>query len=68
MTAGEIAERFACRWPTTSRHLRVLEAAGLVNVQKAGRERLYRLNQRKLSSVIGNWLSWFKKPGLLRKV
>ncbi|MGH7864768.1 MAG: helix-turn-helix domain-containing protein, partial [Candidatus Binataceae bacterium] len=27
MSAGEIARRFACRWPTVSRHLRVLEHA-----------------------------------------
>ncbi|HMJ12152.1 MAG TPA: metalloregulator ArsR/SmtB family transcription factor, partial [Polyangiaceae bacterium] len=43
MTAGEIAERFACSWPTTTRHLRVLEAAGLVRVEKRGRERVYEL-------------------------
>ena len=30
MTAGEIAERFSCSWPTTSRHLKVLRDAGLV--------------------------------------
>lgn len=39
MTAGEIAERFSCTWPTTSRHLRVLESAGLVRVEKRGRAR-----------------------------
>jgi DNA-binding transcriptional ArsR family regulator len=32
MTAGEIADRFACSWPTTTHHLRILEAAGLVRV------------------------------------
>ena len=30
MLAGEIAERFACAWPTTTRHLRILESAGAV--------------------------------------
>jgi DNA-binding transcriptional ArsR family regulator len=29
-TAGEIAGRFAHKWPTTTRHLRVLEHAGLI--------------------------------------
>ena len=38
MTAGEIAGRFACTWPTTSRHLRILKEAGLVRVEKRGRE------------------------------
>jgi DNA-binding transcriptional ArsR family regulator len=33
MTAGEIAGRFGCSWPTTSRHLKQLEAAGLVAVE-----------------------------------
>jgi DNA-binding transcriptional ArsR family regulator len=59
MTAGEIAERFACRWPTTSRHLRVLEAAGLVSVETQGRERLYRLERERLLAVTGEWLRWF---------
>ncbi len=42
-TAGEIAQRFACTWPTTTRHLKVLIDAGLVRVEKRGRERWYEL-------------------------
>ena len=60
MTAGAIADRFACSWPTTTRHLRVLEAAGLVTVQKRGRERVYRLERERLRSIVGDWLSWFQ--------
>jgi DNA-binding transcriptional ArsR family regulator len=59
MTAGEIADRFACTWPTTSRHLRVLESSGLVSVEKRGRERVYRLEREKVRSVVGEWLRWF---------
>lgn len=59
MTAGEIAERLACRWPTTSRHLGVLERAGLVSVEAQGRERLYRLERERLLAVTGEWLRWF---------
>lgn len=59
MTAGEIAERFACSWPTTTRHLRVLEAAGLVNVEKRGRERIYRLEQERLRRITAKWLQPF---------
>jgi DNA-binding transcriptional ArsR family regulator len=44
MTAGEIASRFDCTWPTTSRHLKQLEAAGLVRVEPRGRERVYTLD------------------------
>jgi DNA-binding transcriptional ArsR family regulator len=59
MTAGEIATRFGCSWPTTSRHLRVLEAAGLVRVAKRGRERVYRLERHRLIGVAGGWLRSF---------
>ncbi len=60
MTAGEIAQRFSCRWPTTTRHLRVLERAGLVLVKKDGRSRIYSVNAKLLDSVVGGWLRWFK--------
>ncbi len=59
MTAGEVASRFSCSWPTTTRHLKRLEEAGLVRVEKSGRERLYRLDARRLRSVVGDWLGWF---------
>jgi len=60
MTAGELARRFSCSWPTTTRHLRVLEGAGLVRVIKQGRERIYRLEARRLGSVVGRWLAHFE--------
>jgi DNA-binding transcriptional ArsR family regulator len=44
MTAGEIADRFKHAWPTTTRHLRVLEAAGLVTSTRRGRQRDYHLH------------------------
>jgi DNA-binding transcriptional ArsR family regulator len=58
MTAGEIADRFACAWPTTSRHLRKLQASGLVTVARSGREWIYRLNRKRLA-VVTEWLDWF---------
>ena len=67
MTAGEIAGRFSCTWPTTSRHLRKLETAGLVEVERAGREWMYRLNRRRLG-VAGEWLAWFDAPPAGAKV
>jgi DNA-binding transcriptional ArsR family regulator len=42
MTSGEIAEQFSTAWSTTTRHLAVLREAGLVSVEKRGRERIYR--------------------------
>ena len=63
MTAGEIAGRFSCSWPTTTRHLGVLEAAGLVRVSKQGRERIYELDDERLRGVVGDWLEWFAPEG-----
>ena len=59
MTAGEIAGRFSCKWPTTTRHLRRLEEAGLVNVEKEGREWIYSLCEDRLLSVAVNWFDPF---------
>ena len=62
MSAGEIAERFGCTWPTTSRHLAVLREAGLVTVEPRGRERDYVLATDRLKFIVGGWLGWFE-PG-----
>jgi DNA-binding transcriptional ArsR family regulator len=58
MLAGEIAGRFAHAWPTTTRHLKVLEAAGLLEHEKAGRAVVYRINRRRLA-LLREWLAWF---------
>ena len=60
MTSGEIADRFSCAWPTTSRHLRKLEGSGLVTVERSGREWIYFLNRERLA-VVSEWLRWFSK-------
>ena len=58
MTAGEIAAMFEQAWPTTTRHLRVLEDAKLITHEQQGRGRIYRINDQKLG-VIEEWLAWF---------
>lgn len=60
MAAGEIAGRFRHAWPTTTRHLRVLEDAGLVSHRKRGRTRVYRLRAARLA-VVKEWLGWFSR-------
>jgi DNA-binding transcriptional ArsR family regulator len=60
MTAGDIAGRFAHAWPTTTRHLRVLEAAGLVVHERVGRTRVYRVDHSKLDHL-KEWLAWFDR-------
>jgi DNA-binding transcriptional ArsR family regulator len=57
-TAGEIAARFEHRWPTTTRHLRVLEDAGLLHQEKRGRTRVYTLDRKRLA-LVTEWLGWF---------
>jgi DNA-binding transcriptional ArsR family regulator len=59
MTSGAIASRFECSWPTTTRHLRVLEEAGLVRVELQGRERVYKLDAERLQRVAGSWIERF---------
>jgi DNA-binding transcriptional ArsR family regulator len=58
-TAGEIAARFAHAWPTTTRHLRVLEDAGLLKHEKDGRSRRYTLDRDRLA-LVTEWLGWFE--------
>ena len=61
LAAGEIAERFPCSWPTTSRHLRQLVDAELVSFEPRGRERVYRLERGRLD-VVREWVEWFETP------
>ena len=59
MTAGELADRFSHSWSTTTRHLQRLEAAGLVTVEKAGRERRYTLEVDHLRRATALFLDVF---------
>ena len=44
LNSGEIADRFPATWPTISRHLAVLSAAGLVRSVRHRQEIRYELN------------------------
>lgn len=59
MTAGDIAARFRHSWPTTTRHLGVLEKARLIKATRKGRVRTYRLHLESLK-VLNAWLGWFE--------
>jgi DNA-binding transcriptional ArsR family regulator len=62
MTAGEIAAVFEHAWQTTTRHLQVLEAAGLLSHEKQGRMRVYTIERKRLE-LVKDWLAWFsRKP------
>ena len=60
-SAGDIAGRFAHKWPTTTRHLRVLEEAGLVRQERRGRSRVYTVDRARLV-LVSEWLGWFDRP------
>jgi DNA-binding transcriptional ArsR family regulator len=57
--AGDIANRFECSWPTTSRHLSTLVASGLLDVRKSGRERVYSVNAAMIRRVFAQWAGYF---------
>ena len=55
-SAGELGRRFRSAQPTISRHLKVLERAGLVQRTVEGRVHRFRLHQRKLEEARG-WIA-----------
>ncbi|MEJ2678823.1 MAG: autorepressor SdpR family transcription factor [Gemmatimonadota bacterium] len=60
-TSGEIAEQFDSAWPTVSRHLGVLRAAGLITSERRGQQVVYELNTTVFQEVIEELLEWM--PG-----
>jgi DNA-binding transcriptional ArsR family regulator len=60
MTAGEIARMFEQAWPTTTRHLQMLESAGLLRHQRQGRIRRYQIDCYRLN-LARDWLAWFSR-------
>jgi DNA-binding transcriptional ArsR family regulator len=59
MTAGQIAAIFSHAWQTTTRHLQVLESAGLLTAERKGRQRIYRLQRQRLN-IAHEWLAHFR--------
>ena len=62
LSSGYLAARFQHSWPTTTRHLKVLEDAGLVHVTRKGRSSHYRLDRERLQRVLGEWLARLDAP------
>jgi ArsR family transcriptional regulator, arsenate/arsenite/antimonite-responsive transcriptional repressor len=59
-TSGEIADRFTSSWPTISRHLAVLRAAGLVVTERQGQEIYYELNTSVFEDLVQHLMGWMK--------
>lgn len=54
--AGELVEALAISQPGVSKHLKLLKAAGLVQVRADGQRRLYRLDPRGMAELT-EWLA-----------
>ena len=57
---GEIAQRLSIRQPQTSKHLRVLSEAGLVEVQPMAQQRIYQLRATPFQEL-ASWLDTFRR-------
>lgn len=57
--AARLGEGFAMSQPAISQHLKVLREAGLVESQRQGRQRVYRLRPQGLQAV-HDWVKQFE--------
>ncbi|MBW4614558.1 MAG: metalloregulator ArsR/SmtB family transcription factor [Desmonostoc vinosum HA7617-LM4] len=56
----QLAEPFAMSLPAISQHLQILCETGLVQMRKAGRQRLYRLNPEPLKQI-SDWIAHYEQ-------
>jgi ArsR family transcriptional regulator, arsenate/arsenite/antimonite-responsive transcriptional repressor len=56
LTAGEIAARFSISKPAISKHLQLLESAGLVRSEKIGQFVHYSLNRDSLTITLNSYV------------
>ncbi|WP_250624609.1 metalloregulator ArsR/SmtB family transcription factor [Pinirhizobacter soli] len=63
LTAGEIAERFDMSKPALSKHLKVLENAGMVKSEKKGQFVHYSLADQNMLATLHSFLTTFCPVG-----
>lgn len=63
LTAGEIAERFEMSKPALSKHLQILENAGLVSSEKKGQFVHYSLADKNMLATLHTFLTTFCPVG-----
>ena len=56
LTTSELAQRFNMTAPSMSRHLSVLENAGLVHSERVGQRVLYKLNRDSLVNTLNGFV------------
>lgn len=57
-SVNDISERLGIRQPQVSKHLRVLREAGVVEVERVGRRRVYHLREAPFEEI-GDWIDSF---------
>jgi DNA-binding transcriptional ArsR family regulator len=57
LPAGEIASRFTLSAPAVSRHLSILQAAGLLSARREANRIYYRLEAEPLADALGEFVS-----------
>ena len=62
LSTAELAERFGMSPPAVSRHLSVLQRAGLVSSERQGQRVLYRLNRDALLGALARFASEVDGP------
>ncbi len=60
LTVGKLAEPLAMTLAATSKHIKVLERAGLVRQSVVGRQHLCHLDPRSLASALA-WLTFYER-------
>jgi len=62
LSTSDLAERFGVSPPAMSRHLAVLQRAGLVSTERQGQRVLYRLNREALLAALARFASLVDGP------
>ncbi len=60
MSINDVAKRFDISRPAISKHIKILNACGLVVIRKKGRQRYCRADTRKLQYII-EWAQRYRK-------
>ena len=58
-SVGELAEPLEMSWPAVTKHLKVLEAAGLLERRREGRRHVVSLNAAPLAQA-GQWMEFYR--------
>jgi DNA-binding transcriptional ArsR family regulator len=60
LTVNAVADNFAISRPAISKHLKILNECGVVEIQKRGRERYCLIQPKKLVEV-SNWIEQYRE-------